>query len=297
MENERPENACLTKVQTRCGGVWGYAPPATWHAKVNSQRPYDSTRCQPVSDKTIRIPTRVCINYGIRRSGPRRLNPVRSRRGVRRSRSRDVPLVPRRISASRAPPTPHPRPRAATSLLGTAAHRVGRWVLIYKCKNRGRVDCTLSVTLPIPLQLNHFTTSPCVRADGPGCATQAFNRRYLSSVTSVKANPSVCDTLLDSKRDTTSRSLLGVSRDLGGCLHHIACSEMMPCCSTVQPSGSSNGTWKSSTHVRSRTCATISAVGNESVLQNGSAGGPPWSGQGGHALMLMGRGVVFVASW
>ena len=44
MENERPENACLTKVQTRCGGVWGYAPPATWHAKVNSG----------VSDPTIR---------------------------------------------------------------------------------------------------------------------------------------------------------------------------------------------------------------------------------------------------
>ena len=186
MENERPENACLTKVQTRCGGVWGYAPPATWHAKVNSQRPYDSTRCQPVSDKTIRIPTRVCINYGIRRSGPRRFNPVRSRCGVRRSRSRDVPLVPRRISASRAPPTPHP---AATSLLGTAAHRVGRLVLIYKCKKSrtsGLHTLSHSHSLPIPLQLNHFTTSPCVRADGPVCATQALPLRLVCHVRESK---------------------------------------------------------------------------------------------------------------
>ena len=187
MENERPENACLTKVQTRCGGVWGYAPPATWHAKVNSQRPYDSTRCQPVSDKTIRIPTRVCINYGIRRSGPRRLNPVRSRCGVRRSRSRDVPLVPRRISGLCEPSAAHAPPRSVPPR-SSAPQRTALavWYLFISAKNRGRVDCTLSVTLPIPLQLNHFTTSPCVRADGPVCATQALPLRLVCHVRESK---------------------------------------------------------------------------------------------------------------
>ena len=139
----------------------------------------DPTIRRAVSDKTI---TRVCINDGSRRSGPRRLNPVRSQVAVRRA-----PLAVARmfrwfregsLRAERRPP-PRPTPHAAATSLSSAPQRtalggVGRWVLIYKWKNRGRVDCTLSVTLPIPLQLNHFTTSPCVRADGPGCATQAL---------------------------------------------------------------------------------------------------------------------------
>ena len=160
-----------------------HLPPGTQKSIVSDptiRRAVSLSRIKPLLEYVL------CINYGIRRSGPRRLNPVRSRCAACAARGRAMFRWFREgsLRAERRPrPTPQP-PRARSSAPQRTALAVG--YLFISAKNRGRVDCTLSVTLPIPLQLNHFTTSPCVRADGPGCATQALPLRLVCHVRESK---------------------------------------------------------------------------------------------------------------